>query len=299
MRRGQRKRRFESLDTDILRAIVLGIVQGLTEFLPISSSAHLIIVPWLFGWEPFGLSFDVATHLGTLMAVLVYFRYDLIAMIRGVLTSLPELRRGRLPDDQMGRLGLFIAAATIPAAIAGFLFESAIDDYFHSDPVSATAMVVLALLLIGMGILLGIADRVGQRRAGRGLQQVTFRTALLVGFAQMLAIVPGVSRSGSTITAGLFAGLERATAARFSFLLGVPIILGAGLKEMVSLFSDGVPANERGVFIAGVLTAAVVGYFAIAVLIRYLQRHSTDIFVIYRVVIGLGLLVLIAAGFRG
>ncbi|MCO5176388.1 MAG: undecaprenyl-diphosphatase UppP [Thermomicrobiales bacterium] len=286
------------MDADILKAIILGIVQGLTEFLPISSSAHLIIVPWLLGWEPFGLAFDVATHLGTLMAVLVYFRDDLLAMIRGVLAGLPDLRRGRLPDDQMGRIGLFIAVATVPAAIAGFLFESTIDDYFHSDPISGTAMVVLALLLMGMGLLLGIADRVGRQRAGRGLQQVTFRTALLVGFAQMLAIVPGVSRSGSTITAGLFAGLERATAARFSFLLGVPIILGAGLKEMISLAGDGIPAGERGVFIAGVLTAAVVGYFAIAVLIRYLQRHSTDIFVIYRVALGIGLLLLVAGGFR-
>lgn len=287
------------MDGDILRAILLGIVQGLTEFLPISSSAHLIIVPWLFGWEPFGLSFDVATHLGTLSAVLVYFRHDIWAMIRGVLGGWRSLLRGRLPEDEMGRLGLFIAVGTIPAAVAGLLFESMIDEYFHQDPLSSTAMVVLALLLIGMGLLLGVADRFGQRTNGRGLRQVGFATALFVGLAQMLAIVPGVSRSGSTITAGLFAGLQRATAARFSFLLGVPIILGAGLKEMLDLAQEGIPAGERGVFVAGILAAAVVGYLAIAGLIRFLQRHSTDVFVAYRIALGVTLLLLVAAGFRG
>lgn len=287
------------MDGDIARAILLGIVQGLTEFLPISSSAHLIIVPWLFGWEPFGLSFDVATHLGTLSAVLIYFRHDLYAMARGLLAGWRSLARGRLPEDEMGRLGLFIAVATIPAAVAGLLFESMIDEYFHQDPISSTAMVVLALLLIGMGLLLGVADRIGRRRAGRGLRQIGFLTALAVGVAQTLAIVPGASRSGSTITAGLFAGLERATAARFSFLLGVPIILGAGAKEMIDLAQEGVPAGERGIFVAGVLAAALVGYLAIAGLIRFLQRYSTDVFVVYRLVVGVTLLLLIGAGFRG
>lgn len=287
------------MDGDIARAILLGIVQGLTEFLPISSSAHLIIVPWLFGWEPFGLSFDVATHLGTLSAVLVYFRRDLYAMARGALGGWRSLVRGRMPDDEMGRLGLYIAAGTVPAAIAGVLFESVIDEYFHQDPISSTAMAVLALLLIGMGLLLGLADRVGQRRGGRGLRQIGFLTAMAVGVAQMLAIIPGVSRSGSTITAGLFAGLDRAAAARFSFLLGVPIILGAGTKEMIDLAQEGVPAGERGIFVAGVLAAAVVGYLAVAGLIRFLQRHSTDVFVVYRIALGVTLLVLVTAGFRG
>ena len=287
------------MDGDILRAILLGVVQGLTEFLPISSSAHLIIVPWLFGWDPFGLSFDVATHLGTLSAVLVYFRRDLYAMARGAIGGWRSLARGRLPDDEMGRLGLFIAAATIPAAVAGLLFESVIDEYFHQEPLSSTAMVVLALLLIGMGLVLGAADRFGRRRGERKLHEVGFRTAIFVGLAQMLAIVPGVSRSGSTISAGLFAGLERATAARFSFLLGVPIILGAGSKEMIDLLREGVPAGERGIFVAGILAAAAVGYLAIAGLIRFLQRYSTDAFVVYRIVVGVSLLVLIAAGFKG
>lgn len=286
------------MDGDILRAIVLGIVQGLTEFLPVSSSAHLVIVPWLFGWTPFGLSFDVATHLGTLVAVLIYFRNEIFEMIRGVLDGWRSLARGRLPEDEMGRLGIFIAVATIPAAAAGLLFESKIDEYFHHDPIGSTAMVVLALLLIGMGSLLGIADRFGARRPGRGLRQVGFATALFVGVAQVLAIVPGASRSGSTITAGLFAGLNRATAARFSFLLGVPIIFGAGMKEVAGLVRDGIPAGERGIFAAGVLTSAVVGYLAIAGLIRFLEHRSTDVFVVYRIALGIMILLLVAGGFR-
>ena len=284
---------------DILRAIVLGAVQGLTEFLPISSSGHLIVVPWLFGWEPFGLAFDVAVHLGTLSAVLLYFFSDLRAMALGGLRALPELARGRMPADPMGRLAVLIAAGTVPAVVAGLLLEEPIDAYFHADDVSHSAIVILALLLIAMGLLLGVADRYGRRREGRDIATVGWRDALLVGCAQALALLPGVSRSGATITTGLFRGMTRADAARFSFLLGVPIILGAGLREMVDLARDGIPAGERGVFIAGVLTAAIVGYVAIAGLMRFLQHRSTDVFVIYRLGLGVSLLLLVLAGFRG
>ncbi|HYI16248.1 MAG TPA: undecaprenyl-diphosphatase UppP [Thermomicrobiales bacterium] len=290
--------------TDILKAIVLGVVQGLTEFLPISSSAHLIYVPWLFGWEPFGLAFDVATHLGTLMAVLIYFRNDLLAMLFGVLRSWRRLLRGQMPDDQMGKLGLYIALGTIPAIVIGLIAESAIDEYFHQDPVSRTALALSAITMIAMGLLLGAADRFGQRNSRRGtgdreLHRLGLRDALVVGLAQSFALLPGVSRSGSTITAGLFAGMSRTVAARFSFLLGVPIVLGAGLREILDVARDGIPADERGIFAAGILSAFLVGYVAIAGLIQYLSRHSTDIFVIYRVVVGLGMLMLLAVGFRG
>lgn len=285
--------------SEILRAIVLGAVQGLTEFLPISSSAHLIFVPWLFGWDPFGLAFDVALHLGTLSAVLIYFRNDLLAMTRGVLGSWQQLLRGEMPDDYMGRLGLFIVIGTIPGAIVGLLVEGAIDDYFHSDPISRTALLLSAIALILMGILLGAADRWGKRSRGRDFGEIRLRDALLVGVAQSFALFPGVSRSGSTITAALFAGLSRPVAARFSFLLGVPIVLGAGMKSVLDLIQEGVPADERGAFVAGVITAAIVGYLAIHTLIRYLQRHSTDIFVIYRVVVGTFIIGLLVAGFRG
>jgi undecaprenyl-diphosphatase len=289
--------------TDILKAIILGVVQGLTEFLPISSSAHLIFVPWLFGWEPFGLAFDVAVHLGTLMAVLIYFRNDLLAMLLGVLRSWRGLLRGQLPDDQMGRLGLFIALGTIPAVVFGLLAESAIDEYFHQDPVSRTALALSAVTMIAMGLLLGAADRFGRRSDRRGgvdreLHDLGLRDALVVGLAQSFALLPGVSRSGSTITAGLFSGMSRPVAARFSFLLGVPIILGAGLREILDVARDGIPAGERGVFVAGILSAFVVGYLAIAGLMQYLSRRSVDIFVIYRVVVGLGILMLLAVGFR-
>jgi undecaprenyl-diphosphatase len=285
--------------TDILRAIVLGIVQGLTEFLPISSSAHLIFVPWLFGWEPFGLAFDVSVHLGTLLAVLIYFRRDLLAMAFGVLGSWRRLLRGQLPDDQMGRLGLYIAVGTIPAVVVGLLIEDAVDEYFHQDPVSRAALALSAVTLIAMGLLLGAADRFGRMRNSRDLHGLGLRDAVIVGLAQACALLPGVSRSGSTITAGLFAGMNRPVAARFSFLLGVPVVLGAGLREIFELAREGITADERGVFAAGILSAFVVGYLAIAGLMRFLARRSIDVFVVYRIVVGLGILLLLAAGFRG
>lgn len=288
---------------DIVKAIILGVVQGLTEFLPISSSAHLIYVPWLFGWEPFGLAFDVATHLGTLLAVLIYFRNDLLAMAFGVLRSWRRLPRGRLPDDPMGKLGLFIVLGSIPAVVAGLIAEDAINEYFHQEPISRTALALSAVTMIAMGLLLGAADRFGRRNHAHGsgnreFHSLGLRDALIVGFAQSFALLPGVSRSGSTITAGLFAGMSRPVAARFSFLLGTPIILGAGLNETLDIARDGIPADERGVFVAGVVSAFVVGYLAIAGLIHYLSRRSIDVFVIYRVVVGLGILLLLAAGFR-
>ncbi|MEX2314874.1 MAG: undecaprenyl-diphosphatase UppP [Thermomicrobiales bacterium] len=290
--------------TDILKAILLGVVQGLTEFLPISSSAHLIFVPWLMGWEPFGLAFDVAVHLGTLLAVLIYFRNDLLAMLFGVLRSWRGLLRGRLPDDQMGRLGLFIVVGTLPAVVIGLSAERAIDEYFHQDPVSRAALALSAVTLIAMGLLLGAADRFGKRSGARGsgdreFHQLGFRDALIVGLAQSFALLPGVSRSGSTITAGLFAGMSRPVAARFSFLLGVPIVLGAGLREVFNVAREGIPASERSIFAAGILSAFVVGYLAIAGLMQYLSRRSIDAFVVYRIVVGLGILMLLAAGFRG
>ncbi|HEX5166716.1 MAG TPA: undecaprenyl-diphosphate phosphatase, partial [Thermomicrobiales bacterium] len=259
--------------------------------------------PWLFGWEPFGLAFDVALHMGTLLAVLIYFRNDLLAMLFGVLRSWRGLLRGQVPDDQMGRLGLYIVAGTIPAVVIGLLVESAIDEYFHQDPVSRTALALSAVTLIAMGVLLGAADRFGRRygvpeSGGRQLRELGLRDAVIVGLAQSFALLPGVSRSGSTITAGLFAGMSRPVAARFSFLLGVPIILGAGMKESLDVVRDGIPAGERGVFIAGIISAFVVGYLAIAGLMQYLNRHSVDIFVIYRVVVGVGILLLLAAGVR-
>jgi undecaprenyl-diphosphatase len=284
---------------DILKAVVLGAVQGLTEFLPISSSAHLILVPWAFGWRPFGLAFDIALHMGTLTAVIVYFFRDLWAMFTGVLRSWRRLLRLQAPADQEGRLGLYIVAGSIPAAVVGLLISDTIDNRFHAGDVSNRAIALIAVLLIGFGLLLGLADRYGRRPQQREIEQLGLADALFVGCAQVLALMPGVSRSGSTITASLFRGMSRRTAARFSFLLGVPVILGAGLKDAADLAREGIPHGERGVFLAGVLSAMLVGYAAVAGLMRYLQRRTTDVFVIYRVALGLSVLALVAAGFRG
>lgn len=277
---------------------MLGIVQGLTEFLPISSSAHLIIIPWLFGWEPFGLAFDVALHLGTLAAILVYFRHDLIAIPIGLMRERETLRQRRLPVDPMARLGLFIVVATLPAAIGGLLAEDAIDRIFHADPISQAAIVAIAIVLIVVGLVLEIADRRGGGPMLDG-KQINFRQAMTIGLAQTLALIPGASRSGTTITAGLFVGLNRADAARFSFLLGVPLIAGAGLKQMTELAVDGLGDVSLAVFIVGIVTAGLTGYAAIAGLLRFLQRRPVTVFVVYRVVLGISLLILVASGFEG
>ena len=283
---------------DILRAILLGIVQGLTEFLPISSSAHLIIVPWLFGWEPFGLAFDVALHLGTLAAILAYFRRELVAIPVGLMNERAALGRGRLPVDPMARLGIFIVVATLPAAVVGLLAEGAIDRAFHGDPISRAAIATMAVVLMLVGLVLELADRRGNAAVRAG-GEITFRQALLIGCAQTLALIPGASRSGTTITAGLFAGLSRADAARFSFLLGVPLIAGAGVKQMTELALDGFADVNLAVFVVGVVTAALTGYVAIAGLLRFLQRRPVTVFVVYRVALGVGLLALLAGGFEG
>ena len=283
---------------DILRAVLLGVVQGLTEFLPVSSSAHLIVIPWLFGWEPFGLAFDVALHLGTLAAILTFFRRELIAIPRGLIAERDVLVSGRLPVDPMARLGVYIVVATMPAAFVGILAEDTIDRAFHGDPVSRTAITVIALVLIVVGLILELADRRSINQIGQG-GQISFRQAMVVGLAQTMALVPGASRSGTTITAGLFVGLSRADAARFSFLLGVPLIAGAGAKQLLELATDGLGDLSLGVFVAGMFAAALTGYAAIAGLLRFLQRRPVTIFVIYRVAAGALLLALVAAGFRG
>jgi undecaprenyl-diphosphatase len=286
--------------TEIFQALVLGVIQGLTEFLPISSSAHLIIVPWLFGWEPFGLSFDVAVHLGTLAAVITFFRKDLLLLATATARSLPVLARGKMPGDPMARLGVFIGLGSIPAVVAGLLAEEWIDGFYHDGEIEPEAIALIAAALIVLGLLLWIADRWSARRANdTELSEIRLWQALAVGFAQSLALIPGVSRSGGTITAGLFSGLSRPLAARFSFLLGVPIVLGAGLKEMIDLARTGLARDEYAVFATGVLSAAVVGYLAIAGLLRFVQRRSMVVFVIYRVLLGGLLLILVAAGFRG
>jgi undecaprenyl-diphosphatase len=284
----------------IIQSIILGLVQGATEFIPVSSSAHLIIVPWLLGWTDPALTslpFDVALHLGTLAAVLAFFARDWIRLIRAFFQSILERRINPDPDR---RLAWLLIIGTIPGAIAGFLFEGAIDDLFHKPgaPIAAIAMLVMAAIIAGFGLILLLADRLA--RHTQGLEKLTLVQTLLIGFSQALAIFPGVSRSGATIASGLALGFKRDDAARFSFLLSAPIIAGAGAKslwDVVSAAGEGVlSANELILFPAGFLAAAISGWLCIRFLLNYLQKRNVNLFVFYRW--GLGILIAVIVFYR-
>jgi undecaprenyl-diphosphatase len=286
----------------ILEAIVLGIVQGLTEFIPISSSAHLLIIPWLFKWtDPTltSLSFDVALHLGTLIAVLWFFASDWIRLIRAWFVSIKERK---IAGDVDRRLAWWIVLGCIPGGIAGVLGESKIDQLFHqpNTPIKMSAMLILAAIIALLALALFIVELTAKHT--RELKSLTFKDTAVIGLAQALAIFPGVSRSGSTITAGLALGLKREDAAKFSFLLGAPIIAGAGLKSLWDLIKQfhsgaGFARSELILFPVGIIVAAISGYFCIRFLLRFLQKNSTKPFVYYRW--GLAILIVIVALVRG
>lgn len=270
----------------ILKAIILGIIQGAAEFIPISSSAHLIIVPWLFGWnDPVltSLTFDVALHLGTLLAVLLYFSRDWLKLIQAWFLSIKERKIGPDPDR---RMAWFVIIGTIPGGIVGVLAEKKIEALFHqaNSPITSSAMIIMAVIIALLGLLLFLADRFAQHTVD--FEHITLKEVLLIGASQALAIFPGVSRSGSTITAGLALGLKREAAAKFSFFLSAPIIAGAGLKSLVDIASEmksgAITYNEFILFPIGVIAAAVTGYFCIHFLINYLKKNSTNLFVYYR-----------------
>jgi undecaprenyl-diphosphatase len=274
----------------ILEAILLGIVQGLTEFLPISSSGHLILVPWLQDYtfleqnESFNKTFDVALHIGTLIGVVYYFRHELWAMVRGFFRTLSA----RAIDDADGRLAWVVIVGTIPAVLVGGIGASWIDDHL-GEPW------MIGLQLILFGLLLGLADRLPQRRE---TDDLTIRQGLWIGMAQALSLAPGTSRSGITITAGRFLGLTRDAAARVSFLLLVPATAGAILFKGHQALTEGLPDGVTGPIIAGIAASAVSGYLAIFGLLRFVRTHSYDVFVVYRVLVGVLVLALIAAGVR-
>jgi undecaprenyl-diphosphatase len=281
----------------ILESVILGLIQGATEFIPVSSSAHLIIVPWLLGWtDPTltSLPFDIALHLGTLAAVLIFFAKDWVRLIRAFFQSLFQRRIDADPDR---RLAWLLILGTIPGAAAGFFFEGAIDDLFHKPgaPVSPATMLVMAAIIAGFGAILLWADRAA--RHAQGLERLTLAQAALIGLSQALAVFPGVSRSGATIAAGLALGLKRDEAARFSFLLSAPIIAGTGAKSLWDVFSDyqtgALSSADLILFIAGFLAAAVSGYLCIRFLLEYLRRHRIDVFAFYRW--GLAVLVAVVA----
>ena len=243
-------------------AIVLGAVQGLAEFLPISSSAHLVLVPWLFRWNDPGLVFDVALHLGTLLALLIYYWRDWVAMVASLFNG----------DRERRRLLMMLIVASIPGAVIGMLFEKQADTTFRSP-------LLIAIALAALGIVLWVVDRGAPQ--SRKINDVTLGDALLIGFSQAFAIFPGVSRSGSTITAGRLLRLERADAANFSFLMATPIIAGAGLFEGRHLIHEGVTSDV----VAGFVTAALFGIIAIAGLIRFVRTRTYEPFAWYRVVV--------------
>jgi undecaprenyl-diphosphatase len=269
----------------LIEAIVLGIVQGLTEFLPISSSAHQLIVPAFLGWEDPGAAFTAITQLGTEAAVLLYFRRDLWSIAT---TWLRSLRDRELRSSTDARMGWYLIVATIPIGILGLAFQSQIEN-------GARNLYLVGTVLIVFGLVLGWADRVGSH--SRDVDALSMRDGFAIGLAQSLALIPGVSRSGATISAGLLLGLERAAAARFSFLLAVPAVVLSGLFEL-----KGVISGEKGggdpisYVVIATLISFVIGYWAIAWLLRYLTTHSVGVFVGYRVVLGTLVLALASAG---
>ena len=273
-----------------LEALLLGIVQGLTEFLPISSSGHLIIVPWLQDYTflldhpQFNKTFDVALHAGTLIAAIAYFRHEVVSLTRGFLDAV----RQRAIETPSQRLSVAIAVGTIPAVIAGGIGSDFIDEHL-GEPW------MIAIQLIVFGALLLYVDRLPQRR---NLEGAEIRDGWYIGLAQVLALAPGTSRSGITITAARYLGLDRDSAARFSFLMLIPVVAGATLFKGASAIHDGLPSGVAGPMIVGTIAAAVSGYMAIAFLLRLLRTSSYRPFVYYRYVVGIAILLIIATGLR-
>lgn len=265
-----------------LHAAILGTLQGLTEILPISSSAHLILIPWAFKWPESGLTFDVALHLGTLISLCAYFRRDIMELAK-------DFRQGIRSGKHAARselLPFYIFAGTIPAAIVGKLFEEPIEAVFRSNPA------IIAVFLILFGLILALSDRLGAKKWL--MNRVDLKAAMIIGLAQCLALVPGVSRSGITITAALFLGFTRETAARFSFLLSLPIVAGAAVLKLAHLAIHGIPPGETPALLVGVATSAFFGYLGVAFLLKFVQNHTVYPFVWYRLLTGVAALSYIA-----
>jgi len=258
----------------VLQAVVLGVVQGLTEFLPVSSSGHLILVPHVFGWPDQGQAFDAVTHIGTLAALVAYFRSELVDLVTGKLSR---------------RLTMVLIVATIPAGLAGLFFGKAIEANLRSP-------LLIAGTTAFWGVIMWLADtraRAAAATAHDPLEHVSWGRGLAVGVAQAVALIPGTSRSGITITTGIFAGLDRATAARFSFLLGIPITAAAGGYKLLQLTRIGVPSEDVGPLIVAVVAAFLSGWLAVWFLVGYVRRRSLTPFVIYRLALSLVIVLLV------
>ncbi len=256
----------------IFQSLVLGIIQGITEFLPISSTGHLVLTPFLLGWnipENQAFVFDVLVQVATLVAVITYFWQDLLSIVEAMLAGIWQKKPFSEPQS---KLGWYIVIATFPAGLAGLVLNGTLEDIFGDPPVTAVFLLLTALLLI-------IAERLGHRQ--RSLDKLNWKDALVIGFFQIFALFPGVSRSGATITGAMSRDLERPTAARFSFLMSVPILLAAGLLATLDLFKIPNLSTILLAFIPGFLASALVGYLSIRWLLRYLVNHSLYVFAIY------------------
>jgi len=278
----------------VMHAVVLGVVQGVTEFLPVSSTAHLKLVPWIMNWEDPGLTFDVALHAGTLVAVLGFFFTTWLRILRAAMGAAIDIHTGQAISGPevvtQRRLLWYLVLATIPAGVAGLLFERHIETNWRNP-------LIIAASLIGVGIVMGIADR--RRSGGKEFNQVTLADSSVIGLSQALAVIPGVSRSAITITSGLFRGMTREASARFSFLLATPIIAGAALKKWHDVHkAGGLPPGMKLPFEAGVAASALVGLLSIWLLIRFLRARSLQVFVYYRIVLGIIVIALYFSGIR-
>ena len=271
----------------LFQAIVLGFVQGATEFIPISSTAHLKAVPVFLGWGDPGVAFSAIIQLGSIAAVLSYFWDDLAEITTGMVKAVVKSDY----DSQNFWLAVGIAVGTIPIVICGLGIKIFVPDFDNSPLRSMTSIAIASIV---MALLLALAEYLGNQK--RNFQDLTTKDGILIGFAQALAIIPGVSRSGSTITAGLFNNIDRATAARFSFLLGIPAITLAGLVEFKDLWDMGISRTELVPLIAGLISSAIFSYLAIAWLIKFLQKRSTWVFVWYRLAFGIVILAAVAQG---
>ena len=271
----------------ILQAFILGIVQGITEFLPISSSGHLVIIPFIFGWQIPSeqiFPFDVLVQMGTLLAVIIYFWKDLVRLIAAFIKSLANKQPFATQD---ARFGWYLILATIPAVVGGLLLKDAVESFFHSISATAIFLFVTAILLAG-------SELIGKQQ--KELNQLGWVNALIIGFFQLLSIFPGVSRSGSTIAGGVFQNFKREDAARFSFLMSIPVMLGAGLLSLLDLFKIPNLTNFTTVLLVGFVTAAIVGLISIHWLLRYLINHKLSVFAIYCALLSILLLIINSIG---
>ena len=255
---------------DLIQSIVLGAIQGITEFFPISSTAHLVLLPWFFGWKDKGLTFDVALHIGSLIAIIFYFWQDWVLIISEFLKSVAQRSFEGRPS---GRVGMFVIIATVPGALSGFFFEKDAAGLLRNP-------LMIAFMISAFGLLLYIADRTSRRN--KSIEDMNTVDCIIIGLAQALAIIPGVSRSGVTITGAMFRSFRRDEAARFSFLMAAPLIAGAGIFESRHLTYTDVASTS---FIAGFITSAIFSFLAIKYLLRFVRKESYTLFVIYRLLL--------------